>query len=385
MQIFAQMDAPSKGLGVGDAITDVDEKGRLGAKTDKKIFSNALFVYGQIRQTAEGTINVLKGVADFALMAFGLLVRVENVVNTAVEIKKYWGEYGEIWRGKGNFFEKLDNSVTNTYENIICRGSDVMWLETSGAMNDLAEMDKQRQRIARESRNIGALWNIEKDTVQKKDSVAVSDFKRNADGTFFFDSEGYPVMDTSYDSYEIKEIYLARKPGNPSYDSLKNAQTRFQKNMREQSYMASQAVNMTDKRLIDKYKFDPRAKRAAAKSETMSDAIANVNVRKQQHEDNYWELRYAMGMVSEGSGDTSSITAQAQGEVLAAENDLKTTFSEHESLNDLIKVMGAMTLSNVGYLSSGIVFKSTQIQTANEWADICRKKAKEFPVVLEEE
>lgn len=370
-QNFAQMDAPSKELDAVDAITDIDEKGRLGAKTDKKIFSNTLFIYGQVRQTAEGTIKILKNVADFALTAFDLLIRVENVVNTAIRIKGYWGEYGEIWRGKGNFFQKLDNTVSNTYENIISKGTDMMWLEVSSTIDDLADMDKQRQMIAHESRNIGTLWNIEKDTVTKKDSIAVYDFKKNDNGGLIYDSVGNPVMDTSYSSYEIKEIYLLAN----KKDTIKEP-TKFQKNMRYQSHMATQAVNMTDKRLIDKYKFDPRAKRAAAKSETMSGAIANVNVRKQQHEDNFWELRYAIGMVSEGSGDSSAITAQAQGEVLAAENDLKTTFSEHESLNDLIKVMGAMALGNVGSLSETIFSKSAQIQAANNWVDTCRTKAK---------
>jgi hypothetical protein len=365
LQTFAQMDAPSTKLGAFDAATDIDEKGRLGAKTDKKIFSNALFLYGQVRQTAESTVKVLKGVADFALGAFGLLVRVENVVNTAIRIKGYWGEYGEIWKEKGNFFQKLDKTVNNTYENIICKGTDMMWLEASGAMDDLAEMDKNRQRIASASRDIGALWNLENDTTTKL--IVVYKWE---DGE---DAGSKILVDSTYETN--KEIYLAQAQRDTALERKKNSPTNFQNTMRRQSYMATQAVNMTDKRLIDKYKFDPRAKRLAAKSETMSDAIANVNVRKQQHEDNFWELRYAMGMVSEGSGDTSSITAQAQGEVLAAENDLKTTFGEHESLNDLIKVMGAMTLSNVGSLSETVIFKSTQIQTTNDWTDICRKIA----------
>jgi len=365
LQTFAQMDAPSTKLGAFDAATDIDEKGRLGAKTDKKIFSNALFLYGQVRQTAESTVKVLKGVADFALGAFGLLVRVENVVNTAIRIKGYWGEYGEIWKEKGNIFQKLEKTVNNTYENIICKGTDMMWLEASGAMDDLAEMDKNRQRIASASRDIGALWNLENDTTTKL--IVVYKWE---DGE---DAGSKILVDSTYETN--KEIYLAQAQRDTALERKKNSPTNFQNTMRRQSYMATQAVNMTDKRLIDKYKFDPRAKRLAAKSETMSDAIANVNVRKQQHEDNFWELRYAMGMVSEGSGDTSSITAQAQGEVLAAENDLKTTFGEHESLNDLIKVMGAMTLSNVGSLSETVIFKSTQIQTTNDWADICRKIA----------
>jgi len=376
---FSQMDAPSTDMSFGDVITDVDEHGRLGAKTDKKVFSNTLFLYGQVRQTAEGTIKIMKNVADFALKAFDLLVRVENVVNTAIEIKRYVKEYKEIWQNTrgGNFWKTMRNvakntekMVENTYINVINRGTDMMWLEASGAMNDLAQMDRQRQMIAQESRNVGALWNIEKDTVSKKDSIPVYNYTLKGDSL---------ICDTTYEPYEIKAIYLTQAARDSVREAQKNAPTGFQKTLREQSYMAAQAVNMTDKRLIEKYKFDPRAKRAGAKSEVMSGAIASANVRKQQHADKYWELRYAIGMVSEGAGEESAITAQAQGEVLAAENDLKTTYSEHESLNDLIKVMGAMTLSNVGSLSETIFSKSAEVQNTGAWAVGCKEKAEKYP------
>jgi hypothetical protein len=364
---FSQLDAPSTEMSVEDEILDVDEKGRFGAKTDKKILSNMLFVYGQIRQTAEGGLKLLQSVSDFALKSFDVLIRVENITKTAIKIKEDFKEYKNVFKSTKNPFKLIDNVVSHTYNNMIVNGTDMMWLESAGMMEDLAELNDARQNIAVATKNIASVWDIGRDT-----SITI-EAKTDAEGNVTYDTTK-SIWLKQEGEYQTVQDYQA----DSSRSKASKAMTKLSVNLRSQSIMATQAVNMTDPRMIAKYEFNPNMKRKGATAEVMSSALANTKVRKQQHETNYLQLRYAMSMASDGAGDETSITATGAAEVLGAENALLSTYIEHENLNDFIKVMGAMSLNNMEELTKDVHGKVNLVTSANRLAIIAKEKHYEY-------
>jgi hypothetical protein len=385
---FSQAPEPSKNMDWKQELTDVDVKGRVGAKRDRKIFANMLFFYGQLRQTAEGSLEMLRSISDFALKSFNVLVRVENVVKTAQALKESFKEYDNILKNAKNPFDLFDKTVTHTYTNVIMKGTDVMWLETAGMFNDFAALNDARQKIAVSTVNIGKTWDLERDTVWTVSEEGDSTY------SVYFEQEGKKETLEEYqkrklEEYNNKKLNEKLDEIDVAYDSAEVAKasvsqkmTNLSVNLRYQSKMAAQAVNMTDPRLIKKYEFNPQAKRKGATAEVMSSSMGNVSSRRQQHENNFAELQYAITMASSSVADgENSLTTSAKAEVLGAENSLLSTYIEHETLNDFIKVMSALTFSKMESLTGKVYQKAHTVVSADKLAilanDLAKKAQKE--------
>jgi len=371
---FAQMPAADKSMSWQDELTDVDPStGVIGAKKDKKIMANMLFFYGQLRQTAEGSLEMLKSISDFALKTFNVLVRVENMVKTAQDIKEAFKKYEEVldnWRDgkKHNPFKLFDNMIEHTYKEVIGKGTDMMWIQTAGMFDDLKALNESRQQIALSTINIGKTWDLERDTawtVTDGDTVSFSVYVKQ---------EGEKETLKEYQKRKMTEYEERLAQDSTTKKTMSEKMTFLSQNLQYQSKMAAQAVNMTDPRLIEKYEFNPNAKLKGARAEVISSSIANVSSRRQQHENNFQELQYAIQMASNSiSGGEGSITATVKAEVLGVENTLLSSYIEHEAVNDYVKVMGAMALGNLGNMSNYVHHKSRAIVSADMWANLAKE------------
>jgi hypothetical protein len=369
LTVFSQVESPCRSMDVKDELTDIDGRGRIGAKRDRKIFSNLLFFYGQLRQTAEGSIEMLRSVTDFALRSFDVLVRVENIASTAVRIRDNVQKFPEVVSGARNPFQLMDGLATWAYKDVV-GSTDMMWIQTAGMFRDLAEMNDSRQNIAVSAVNMGAVWDIEREFIVDE----------NGDTTVLFKQTGERITLKQYQ--ERRQHSESAESSRTHIDNLMNTpdgdRGTFSQRMRYQSRMAMQAVNMTDPRLIARWEFNPRAKRRGLTAEVSSSAIANANVRKQQNATNFWSLFYAMKNASDGIGDQTSITASTRAEVLGAENALFSGFGEHEALNDYIRVMSAMVLSRAGNLTTQIYEGAQTVHSANRLALMARARYADF-------
>jgi len=374
---FAKMPKPDKTMTWQEELTDIEKDpskpsaGVIGPKRDKKIFANMLFFYGQLRQTAEGALKMLGSVSDFALRSFEVLVRMENIASTAIKIRDSVKDIPDVFRESKNPFQLIDRLSSHAYNNIIVGGTDMMWIQTAGFMDDLAAVNDARQNIVVSAVNIGRTWDLRQDTTYTVNETGDTVFY-----SVYYTQDGNKI---TQEEYQARRLEL-RRAAETDFDNKGTglSMAGFSQTMRYQSRMAMQAINMTDPRLIAKYEFNPRAKRQGLTAEVTSSAIANANVRREQNENNFWELFYAINMASDGVGDETSITASTKAEVLGAENALFSTYGEHEGLNDFIKVMSAMALTRAGRLTTDVYSAAEVVQNTNRLSSLARGRAEEW-------
>ena len=302
--LSADMTPPTKEM---DAVDIADPKQR---KRDMKVFQNMLFVYGQVRQTAEGAVEVLNTVSDFALKSFSTFKQVQKLVGKGRQIYSAMKKLDmDDFKNPKNWkeaLEKLDD-VSNTWSDFYSHGSSVLGYQTDKSINILSGLENSRNVISAAVNNVDL----------KIEGIVLPEDKIGKEN-------------------KIKQI-LSQET-----QSISSELYWFKRGV-------LQGVEVVDPYITEKHSYHPKVKKNIAITSVAEDGIAGAAVRKEYAQNQLALSRYSMSNAAGGLGgepnEESAITAQASAEALSSQNSLVLSLGEHESINALTKVMSAMALS----------------------------------------
>lgn len=318
-------------------------------KRDRKIMRNILFVYGQIRQTAEGTLEILDCVSDFALKSFTVLKKVQQVVETSQKVWNTIESYKDIkyenLLNPFKAFSTIDQIVGKTHKELYEGGTDLLLYQSGKMAGMLADVEISRRNIVLASaatfetaRSIGlagndeakADWHLEKKEWERKQKANLS----------------AQTQDIS------QKLYLFK-------------------------YAMNQAIELNNPELFEKYGYHPKVRMKQAVSSVAKNENASASIRKEVAKNQLIMAKYAIAQAGGDLGNDDSetaISAQAVAEVLSSQNLLFSSLGENESINSLTKVLSAMALSRVeNYAMNDYNSKVIMVNAAENNSESIRK------------